>query len=76
MNVFNQLYNKLLWIKTGFKIGPFAEHCITKTRPDEQPIVTTDPATAEQNGRYSDGSHSNFSEHHVIHIPSGLKPYP
>jgi hypothetical protein len=31
------------------------------------------PDTAEQDGRYSEGSHTRFSESYIIHTPSGLK---
>ena len=49
-----------------------------KTRPEAQPIAMVDAVTADDNGddngRYSKGSQSKFSELCVIHIPSELKP--
>ena len=42
--------------------------------PLATPIVF--PDTAERDGRYSEGSHSKFSELYVIHTPSGLKAPP
>ena len=47
---------------------------IIKTRPDGQPTMMSHAATAEHDGRYSDGSQSTFSPFHVIHILSALKP--
>jgi hypothetical protein len=34
--------------------------------------ISVKPSLAITLGRKSDGSHSSFSEHHVIHIPLGL----
>ena len=50
------------------------KNLIINTRPDEQPITIDDAATAEHDGRYSDGSHSIFWPFHVIHVLSAPKP--
>lgn len=52
--------------------GSSAENVIMRTRPDAQPTATVDAVTAECNGRYSEGSHSKFSESFIIHMPSEL----
>jgi hypothetical protein len=49
-------------------------HTHTFLDPTPMPIVF--PDTAEHDGRYSEGSHTIFSELHVIHAPSELKPHP
>ena len=44
------------------------------TRLDTHPSATVEPAMADFTGRYSGGSHSSFSEFHMIHAPSELIP--
>ena len=46
------------------------------TFPVPTPIPIVFPDTAEHNGRYSEGSHTQFSELYVIHSPSELKAQP
>ena len=61
-----------------FNAGPVQlDHCVNlniNTRPDSEPMETVDSATAEHDGRYSEGSHSKFSELHVIHVRSKFMP--
>jgi len=37
-------------------------------------MAMVDAVMADDDGRYSEGSQSNFSELQVIHLPSELKP--
>jgi hypothetical protein len=46
------------------------------TFSDSLPMPTVLPDTAEHDGRYSEGSHTRFSELYVIHAPSELNPPP
>ena len=57
-------------------IGFTSENMKIKTRPEEQPIDTAVPDIAEDDGRYSGGSHRWFSPWYVIQVPLLLKPYP
>jgi hypothetical protein len=58
------------------EIGLLSENVKIKTRPEEQPIDTTVPDIAEDDGRHSGGSHSRFSPWYVIQVPVLLRPYP
>jgi hypothetical protein len=46
------------------------------TMLDITPMLIVVPNTAEQDGRYSKGSHTKFSELYIIHAPSELKATP
>jgi hypothetical protein len=46
------------------------------TFPEPVPIAIAVPDTAEQDGRYSEGSHNSSFELYVVHTLSPLKPTP
>ena len=46
------------------------------TFPDPTPIPTVSADTAEHDGRYSEGSHTTFSELNFIHTLSELRLKP
>jgi hypothetical protein len=46
------------------------------TLPYPTPMAIIFLNTAEHDGRYSEGNHTEFSESYVIHAPSKLKPQP
>ena len=61
---------------TYYETGLLSGNVKIKTRPEEQPIDTVVPDIAEDDGRYSDGSHSRFLPSYVIQVPPLPKLHP